>query len=550
MSSHRRKNQINKKDYDRVLITETLPYETPIIFSNEGLYERIVKIETAPKILQTLLRCLVFGEGEAKTHSSIPYLYKIRKDSREFRRLALIHPRSQWKMREFYQKYQDLIVYHCSHSPASIRSPKKVAGSFYFKGVMENLKQYKDESISHFSLEELIKHSPTYFSYRGYDRLYKFFESKDYFELEKRHQVMLTLDVSKCFDSIYTHTMSWAIKDKEFTKAHVSVSATFAQEFDELMQHANHRETNGIVIGPEISRIFAEIIFQEVDTVTIRKLKKEKLEFGEHYAFRRYVDDVFIFCGSEGDAQKVYNCYSDVLLTFNLHANVSKSKTLRRPFVTTKSRLIQAASLEINRFVEKFLELVDGGEVLKPKRIRSGWRLTRSVVASIKSLCSSNQSNYDEVAPYLIAVLSELIKKIASIQAVEDSEDRQLEYRDALLVLLDVLYFLYEVSPSVGSSYKLCTAVILTIRFSRKHIPLIESTLAQRVYELTAGLLAGRSLGGGFNAIDGFLPLEVLNVVLTLRELGEDYLMPEPLLKELFLRAPIHSYFGIISYLF
>lgn len=82
----------------------------------------------------------------------------------------------------------------------------------------------------------------------------------------------MTLDVSKCFDSIYTHGLSWAVKDKAFTKTHVDVSTTFAQAFDQVIRHGNHNETNGIPIGPEASRIFAEILFQEIDRRAIGAL--------------------------------------------------------------------------------------------------------------------------------------------------------------------------------------------------------------------------------------------------------------------------------------
>lgn len=36
------KEKVRKGDYNRVLITETLPYETPIIFSNDGLHRNII----------------------------------------------------------------------------------------------------------------------------------------------------------------------------------------------------------------------------------------------------------------------------------------------------------------------------------------------------------------------------------------------------------------------------------------------------------------------------------------------------------------------------
>lgn len=75
-----------------------------------------------------------------------------------------------------------------------------------------------------------------------------------------------------------------------FTKAHVNVFSTFAQEFDGVIRHGNHNETNGIPIGPEVSRIFAEILFQEIDRRVMQELAD--LKFRQDYEFRRYVDDV------------------------------------------------------------------------------------------------------------------------------------------------------------------------------------------------------------------------------------------------------------------
>lgn len=40
---------------------------------------------------------------------------------------------------------------------------------------------------------------------------------------------------------------------------------SFGSKFDSLMQRMNYNETNGILIGPEVSRIFSEIILQAVD---------------------------------------------------------------------------------------------------------------------------------------------------------------------------------------------------------------------------------------------------------------------------------------------
>lgn len=542
-------NLIKRKDYNRVLITDTLPFETPIIFSNDGLYDLLSTIDATDECLRVLVSALVFGTELPKpVHSTEPYLYKVKKNSLEFRRLALLHPSSQWQLRRFYENYEQLMLHYCSISPASIRSPSRVAGSFYSKSSWENINQYKNGSVATTALDKYVKHTPSYFAYKGYDRLYKFFNSRDYFSLEKQFSVLTTLDVSKCFDSIYTHSLSWAIKDKSFTKANVQVSSTFAQEFDEVIRHGNHNETNGIPIGPETSRIFAEIVFQEIDRRTIQCLSDLGEEFGVDYVFRRYVDDVFIFTREEKVGRKVYAAYSDALNGFNLHANTSKSHVVPRPFLTSKSRLIFEAGHQANAFFEKFLNS-ENHKSLVPKEVFSQWSLIKSYIDSIKSLCSSSAANYDEVSSFLISVVTERVKKLVANGIEDISPEEQIKYLTAIEILLDILFFLYSVSPSVSASYKLSTSIILLIRFSKRYLQHHSETVAQRIYDLLAAMLIDQCGVSYAEGVDGFVRLEYLNVVLAARELGPQYLLPIDVVERMFINEKL-TYFTIVSCLF
>ena len=379
---------------------------------------------------------------------------------------------------------------------------------------------------------------------------YKFFDSRDYFELELEFSILKTLDVSKCFDSIYTHCLSWAIKDKDFTKKHVTVESTFPQEFDALMRYVNHSETNGIVIGPEVSRIFAELIFQSVDLRCISKLNRSsyKWEFGKHYTFRRYVDDVFIFAKDYDILKIVYDCYSDILSSFNLHTNTLKTKEYERPFITLKSRITREASFLTNTFLDRFL--VQGEFEVLPKKINYPWRLTHSFVNSIKSLCSYNNVNYDEVSSYLISVLVERVKKLSNVRKDIIAEKKmEAIYRDSCLVLIDSLFFLYSVSPSVTASYKLCTAIIVLIRFSEERLNKFGESIKQRLYELTERLLMGNMVGKD-PAVEKFVSLESVNIALAIRDLGQRYLLPAEIIEKLFMGRETLTYFDIVSCLF
>lgn len=127
-----KRNRIRRSDYSRVLVTETTPFETPIVFSNDGLYDQVASLNSANEIQRLIVKALVFGESPAKQpNSTVPYTYKVKKNSMELRRLALLHPLSQWQIKCFYEKYERLIIHYCSTSPASIRAPKKVAGSYF-----------------------------------------------------------------------------------------------------------------------------------------------------------------------------------------------------------------------------------------------------------------------------------------------------------------------------------------------------------------------------------------------------------------------------------
>jgi hypothetical protein len=150
----------------------------------------------------------------------------------------------------------------------------------------------------------------------------------------------------------------------------------------------------------------------------------------------------------------------------------------------------------------------------------------------------------------LIAVLSERIKAIIGGVEVTPDEFGQRDYLNAILVLIEVIFFLYAVSPSVAASYKLCTSMLLSMRFAKQHLPNGYPTLAQRLYELTRDHLV-EVRNNNASAVKGFLPLETLNLLLAIRELGDAYLLSEDVVKPLFKGSDTDfSYFQCMCCLF
>lgn len=179
-------------------------------------------------------------------------------------------------MVDFYDRYKSLMLYYCSLDKYSLRYPNKVACYFYYRDKLhKTLIGRKTDSLELFFNE--YENLRTFFSYKRYNNIYKFYEDYRYQRAEKKFAHLLKFDIQGCFDSIYTHSIAWATGGGKdiYKESFRSEDNTFGSKWDRQMQLMNYNETNGIVIGPEFSRIFAEVIFQHVDSHVLHSLKRK-----------------------------------------------------------------------------------------------------------------------------------------------------------------------------------------------------------------------------------------------------------------------------------
>ncbi|MBH1658917.1 RNA-directed DNA polymerase [Stenotrophomonas maltophilia] len=541
MSKQVKTRAVTRNRFEQAVATETLPGETPAIFSNEGFCARIQEPLQPGSIEKFIIDTIVINENKKRPYTK-PHKYRIRKSTYDFRRLSLIHPHSQYKAAQFLRDYSGHICYFCSRSSFSIRHPKKVAKTVYIRksNSKKNSSMHKSEAVSAAS-------QFAYFAYGGYDRLYRFFNSRRFVRLESKYPELLKLDVTKCFDSIYTHSIAWATRDKLYSKANVSVR-TFGNDFDTLMQKSNFNETNGIPIGPELSRVFAEIIFQEVDQLTKARLAEHgKLE-GIDYEAARYVDDIFIFARDASVANFVFECYVEFLSEYNLHVNTSKVESFKRPFFTKKSKVIRDTNQCINSFIESFLKYAPDRSKLVPLKIHRPDRHIRSFVDAIKSACAQNQVSYDDVTPYIVSALLQRTKLLIEGDSEEVASARD-EYYFACRALLESSFFFYTVSPAVSSSYHLCETIIEICKFTSENLPKDILSIRQLIHEKCA-LLLDSDWAESRPEITDFVFLEAINVALATCAHGPDFSLPKATLERI---LPVNSssdYFQIVCAIF
>lgn len=552
---------MHSSDHYRSLVTDTLPGDVPIVISNIGFYRNM---HSSPYLNQDQSDFVERLLKPTKRGFSIPYRYNIMRKGSSPRKLSLIHPSGQLEIAKFYQDNAELICFHSRKSEASIRSPRKIAKLFFVRGAASQKNGAKSSGIEAVSIESSSSNPATYFVNKGVDRAFKFFKTPDYLRLEKRFSVMHFADISKCFDSIYTHTMLWATADIETAKNNTQ-AYTFSNRFDRLMQSINYNETNGICVGAEVSRVFAELILSEVDRRVVLDLEEQakSLRNRTDYEFRRYVDDYYIFAKNETVGEQVLSAIGRHLSVFNLHFNDQKTVKVARPFITKKSRMVWEANGTMDDFFGRFIAsknvFRDGKSVTYsvPLHIRRSQPLLRSLLDGIKANCFDNQSGYDSVSNYVIGALTsrifaiidgyELAREVAKEGGQEQIDDDY--YVTSITVLLEAIYFFYNVFPTVPSSLRVAQASIRAFGFLKEKIPDRARFLAEQIVRWTFQFI--RELDSeDVQGSHACVPLEAINVLLVLGELGREDVLARHAIADFYDKSGRLRYFEIVSFLF
>lgn len=511
------RGNVNRADAERTLLTETSPGDVPIIFSNDGFHANLKrKDKSAPVSL--ILSALIENNAQRYT---IPYRYRIRLSNTASRQISLAHPAAQYRAATFYRTYGHLIPYFCRHADISLRRPTKVGSTFFYRSSSSEKKKYKGAAIDVLSDDKRVRHPGSYFTYSEHDRFYKFFGSNELIRLEKRFSVMRTTDISKCFSSIYSHTLAWAVKDVQHGKENTT-AVSFANDFDYLMQFSNYNETNGIPVGAEISRLFAEIILQSVDIRLLARARQNNLLHGEHFVVRRYIDDYAIFANDVGTLDAIQRGLSEALQGFNLHLNELKTNTIHRPLQTRQSQIIAAATSTIEAFRARIVTYTPESHSSLPLKVRSPEAVFTAFVSEMKVSCISAGASYDEVASYVIGAMCRTIDSlIESSEKKRPQATKAKEYFDSFRTLLLALYYFFTVHVTVPSSYQVARASILSVRFFRKKIPKYADEICETIRSLVEDVTSNPSLQNV--TMSDYVPIEVLNIILASSELPKEY---------------------------
>ena len=175
--------------------------------------------------------------------------------------------------------------------------------------------------------------------------------------------ICIKLDISNCFDSIYTHSVAWAIHSKEVSKQNKGDKSLLGNRIDNCLQGLNDRQTHGILVGNAVSRLIAELILCKVDEQIKKTFPKiDMCRFVDDYTF--YIKGGAV---SEYNADKIITYVREQLLEYDLVLNESKTTIISAPFNLgqngideLKSVTIKDAYLYSNRMIVIYNKYNDG----------------------------------------------------------------------------------------------------------------------------------------------------------------------------------------------
>lgn len=469
--------KITRPGVSRMLLTDTLPFELPLYYTNERL---LTAVESGEKA-HPLVRAVIEHPSE-----TVPYTFDVGKAKSRSRKIALMHPAAQRNWLFFYEQYDSYISQLCSRSTYSLRAPSRPASRYFdtrFVDRTANRSDGPDMDAVGFKQQNSVASS--YFAYTRYSHLYKFFNSAEFERLELNFGLMLQLDISKCFQSIYTHSITWAIRGKQFAKDNRHASY-FEEKFDSLMRLSNWGETNGIVIGPEVSRIFAEVVLQAVDVRLTRLV-------GEDVEIRRYVDDYIIFGNDESVLDGVENCVREELQKFNLYLNDSKRILSHRPLLTP----LTVARSEVVAYVDEFMEAIRSQ--VRVRAPRDGTASSRRNPASasetitrVRHSARRYSVGYGDLASSALAVIARHLNELADRSSADTSDSYEVEAHIFQTLLVDALRlseFFYLMDIRAATSNKMAR-IFLEVSSIAKRANLGEDLLQMQVLDVTRKALA------------------------------------------------------------
>ncbi|MTI47604.1 MAG: RNA-directed DNA polymerase [Firmicutes bacterium] len=462
--------RIKRNELD-IILTDLKPTELGRVFTIKYFYDFLQKNHKKLNEIEFKLIEIKYSSQKlfaSKWHAA-PLRFNVDKGCNETRRVGMPNPFSMIEIFFFIRLYNNEILdYLCEKNHFSIRFHSRNSDLFY-KNHNKGMIKYEDFQGEN-KLTVALESSGIFYKIKPFSLLKNFFASDDWFNLNNKYDYFAKLDFKECFDSIYTHTFKWiithnTIDSKNFTNTHLY------SVIDRVLQNINASISNGILVGPEFSRMMAEILLQQIDSEVhdslILKNKQKKIDFD----IRRYVDDIYIFAKDEATLDDIHKLYKDCSSNYQLKINENKTIKGRLPYIWN------SWTTEVKRYTYTFKDRfihdynANKGYILKAKNLENS-RIMASIKEEFSNIVTDNLKFSDKIVSYILKTIFNHLKRVYKRKNKKNTGEVKTK-DDTLKIfgntvtdyqinrLFDIVFYYYSFAPTFRNTQKLISLIYI-----------------------------------------------------------------------------------------
>ena len=446
----------NRLDY---LLTDTMPVELTELFSYSQFYDflfsrqkEVDRLVRDMKLQKDRNKEIPFIKGDNWGNwATIPLKYGIMKGINVTRMLNLVQPMAALHMYFFVSCYQKEILdqlkqnacfslrYHSQNNNLCYRSKKKKVSSYFWK---------TSKKIN----RAVLQQTGMFFKIRNYYSIVDFTGSRQWRTCNFRYRYFAKADYKSCFDSIYTHAFKWCItKDTVDSKNAANSNLNIA--IDRILQNINGHSSNGVIIGPEFSRMIAEVLLGHIDKEVKYELEGMGLRLGRDYRIFRFVDDLFIFSNNPEDQDRILDTMGRVSQKYLLQLNESKCVKTTTPVVLStwigECRELAAQISEL--FFRKSEVAENKGPLVKNRNVQ----ITRMMEDFVDLIKAHPREEHHIVSFILSTLLNNISNKKDGYTLFDKNTIKTKPY-----MLLELAMYFYSFCPSFESTRKILSMLV------------------------------------------------------------------------------------------
>jgi len=448
MSKKLKRNELD------IIITDLLPVEISELFTFRNFYSYLTNEKEELKKIENEFMDIKYSSKKLFSDSGIyasPLKFDVYKSNESKRTLSIVNPISALQIYVFVKLYSDSLLNRLEEQNVySVRYHTKKKSLYYIKKDKQ-LIEYAD-----FDFIEGIESTGMFFDIKKYRTIKELYRSDKWFSLNTENKYFAKIDYQSCFESIYTHTFKWILSNNVIDSRNFSNTNNVFSVADRLLQQINSSISNGILVGPEFSRLMAELLLQQIDKEVFNSLVQENKINKEDYEILRYVDDLFIFTDNKKLLDDIIQRYSSESKKYQLRINEKKTIKGNLPHIWTawlRDLKDYIKEIDSKHFLDEF------HSVEKEYRMKSRNLLNKRHITSLKEdfqrIVASYPNDVDKIVRYVFGFYANKINKKYDIKLFK-SEVIESEIKG----LFDFLFFHYSYAPTFRNTKHLITFIV------------------------------------------------------------------------------------------